>query len=189
MVAVPKATHRRPRSERTANLLKPPPRERKPPKPLKRTGFCKPGTWQLKRSAATRAGVIRGVRQTTGFALKRGQKLKPLGVRGKRLLPGDRRESQAIKGLPCICGCCLPVQWAHLIPRGAETTRHDPTYSVPACEYLHPWLDQGRGVQAKTELRNLATESGRRVTPEEAFEILSRWNYYTDLADRGVKER
>jgi hypothetical protein len=122
--------------------------------------------------------------------MAKGKPLKFQGRRGRRLAPGDRKAAQSIKGLACICGCNQPVSWGHLQTRSAESTRHLEWASVPVCSTIHPgWLDQGRGVKCREELFDLAKSLGRRLTHADAYPLLSRWGFYTQLADRRVMER
>lgn len=154
-------------------------------KRLTSTFTCRDDRKFLQRTRRAHGGQkIRSVVRSSGHG-----KLHPIGVRGRRLLQADRKASAECGKLSCICGCQLAPQWAHLIRRSIESTRHDPVYSVPACEYLHPWLDQGPGVQIRVALRKKAEELGRRLTHEDAFALLQDGGYYTDLAERRAKER
>lgn len=116
--------------------------------------------------------------QTIQNSLKRSGPLKNEGKRGKRLAKEDKKAADECHKLPCLCGCVLPPMWAHLIPRGAEETRHLPWNSVPACEYLHGWLDQGRGVQCKAEMLERAIVKGDRLEHDDVEDLLYKHDYY-----------
>lgn len=184
MTTIPKppkstpASRRVERQKRERNTLKTY-AEKKPPKLL---GRGKPGVKRLDRNRKIGGHIIKGVSQRTG--LKAGTKLKVVGRRGKRLAPGDRKAAASIKGLGCLCGCNLPPQWAHLQTRAVESTRHDPTYSIPACDYLHNWLDQGKGTAVRPQLFDMAAELQRRLTHEDIFRTLKDAGYYTWLVDK-----
>lgn len=131
--------------------------------------------------------------------------LKPIGVRGRRLLPGDRKQEAKSHILPCVCGCNAHLQpgadgipgkgliaRAHLESRKYETTRNEDYNNLPGCAYLNHWLDQEATTRQNEDdtckavllrkAREVAEkENGRRLTPEEVQPILSDHGYYTWL--------
>lgn len=102
---------------------------------------------------------------------------------------GDRKARAECIALPCVCGCRLPPQWAHLESRRIESTRHLPWNSVPACHHLHGWLDQGKGTSVRPLLLEMAKDLGRRLTHEDIIQTLSDNGYYAMLAERRARER
>lgn len=183
----------------------PPPSERSSLKPfskkrleaLKKAGLKpsstftpKPGRKRLERPRKCIQGqIIRTVTTKPGFVLKKGQPMKREGARGRRMAAGDRKARAECIALPCVCGCRLPPQWAHLESRRIESTRHLPWNSVPACHHLHGWLDQGKGTAVRPLLLEMAKELGRRLTHEDIMQTLSDNGYYAMLAERRTRER
>lgn len=149
-------------------------------KRLTSTFAPKPGVRRLQRTAMVKGKQIKRVIQRTG-RMALGTKLRPVGVQGKRLAPGDRKAAQGIKGLSCICGCNRPVQWMHLQRRAVLSTRHEEWATAPGCDDLHHWLDQGKGTAVRPELFKLAEALGRRLIHADAYKHLSDAGYYTWL--------
>lgn len=150
--------------------------------------------WGLRRREV--AGVkLKGIR-SRGFTAKqapvkidRTKTLAKVGRRGKRLAPGDRQQAALAHKLPCLCGCSLASEWSHLESRRFEETRHLSHLSIPACHYLHGWLDQGKGTGVRPLLLELAKAKGERLNHEDVFRTLSDAGFYTWLADRRLRER
>lgn len=176
------------RKVRPQNPLKPTFAKKEKPERIQGTSFRKkPGKRRLLRVYKVADRKVKTIQRKP---MAKGRPLKFQGRRGRRLAPGDRKAAEAIKGLSCVCGCSQEVSWVHLQTRAVESTRHEDLASVPGCQTLHPgWLDQGKGVKARTELFNLAKALGRRLTHEDCFEILRDHGYYSLLEDRRVAER
>lgn len=149
-------------------------------------------------------------------ALNRVKILKPVGRRGRRLAPGDRKQEAITHKMRCYCGCMDEwgrdpepgeVSRAHLASRAYEAERNADHNNIPACADLAEWLDHNeQGVHAKAELLELAQaqykaakaemaaagvegEPHVRLTPEEVRPVLEKWCYYTWYADRRRMER
>ena len=151
------------------------------------TFTAKPAQKILAHKTQTKGGrVIRSVRQG----------LKPVGVRGKRLAPGDRLQERASHALSCVCGCnshLMPgadgvpgkglISRSHLESRRNESTRNDDANNLPACLRLSHWLDhETQGVQCKAELLILAKAKGKRLDLGEVRPLLDQYGYYTWVA-------
>ena len=148
------------------------------------TFTAKPATITLAHKTRTKGGrIIRSVRQG----------LKPIGVRGKRLAPGDRLQERASHALPCVCGCNAHLQpgaggvpgkglisRAHLETRSHEAVRNDDWNNLPGCLRLNHWLDhEVQGERCKAELLTLAKAKGQRLEPGEVRPLLEQYGYYT----------
>ncbi|HEY3363893.1 MAG TPA: hypothetical protein VGK74_02420 [Symbiobacteriaceae bacterium] len=144
--------------------------------------------------------------------VNRNTTLKREGRRARRLKLADRRCEAAVHILPCVCGCNahqrpgvdgVPgkglISRAHLIPRGAESTRNEDWNNLPACADFHEWLDHtDPGADAKADLLRLTREKGAkanppqdgiRLDPAEVRPVMDTYCYGTWLADRRAQER
>lgn len=108
--------------------------------------------------------------------------LSRLGRRGRRLLSADRRQERESHSLPCVCGCNAgpgEVARAHLERRGIESTRNEDWNNLPACWWLHEWLDQtAEGGHCKRSLHALAIGLGRRLEVADVQGLLRDYGYY-----------
>lgn len=114
--------------------------------------------------------------------------LAKYGRRARRLAPGDRAMEREVHAMPCICGCSAdPAQGevarAHLIGRGAESTRNAVFNNLPACLPLSEWLDHHHmGVQAKALLKQMALHKWEhhkeRLAHSEVWPVLDGHGYY-----------
>lgn len=141
MQACPKperTTQQQRKAGRTLNLLKPPPKERKPKVGLRRKT-------RLKRQ--TQAGVVKGLRQRTGFTLKRGQPLRyrsrsESAKRRVRMDANLREQVIAIWGECCIGSFLGPcrgrIEDMHIRTKGAHPElRHELANHLPGCTWHH----------------------------------------------------
>lgn len=109
-------------------------------------------------------------------------RLRRIGRRGKRLRAADRRQERATHQLPCVCGCGAgpgEVARAHLISRSVESLRNEDTNNVPACWWLHRWLDsEPDGIRCKRSMWALAVGLGRRLEAGDVQPLLREYGYY-----------
>lgn len=108
--------------------------------------------------------------------------LARVGRRSKRLRAADRRQERATHQLPCVCGCSAgpgEISRAHIISRAHESVRNEDWNNIPACWWLHEWLDHTEaGAHCKRSLHALAVGLGRRLTGEDVQPLLRYWGYY-----------
>ena len=108
--------------------------------------------------------------------------LARVGRRGRRLRAADRRQERATHQLPCVCGCGAgpgEVARAHLISRSVESLRNEDTNNVPACWWLHRWLDsEPEGIRCKRSMWALAVGLGRRLEAVDVRGLLEEYDYY-----------
>jgi hypothetical protein len=77
--------------------------------------------------------------------LKRKTPLKPIGKRGKRLLPADNATRELLRPLPCIAAdylfpCFGRKEVMHIHARGDEAIRNDPDNVLPGCRKHHTYF-------------------------------------------------
>lgn len=160
---------------------------------LSSTWVAKPGRKRLERPRKSPTGAkVKWVAQRCGFSLKKGHPMKPIGIRGRRLRPGDRKQEAATHVLPCVCGCNAHLQTgadgvpgkglvsrAHLESRAYEATRNDDANNYPGCLHLNHWLDhEPGGVKCKADLLTLTKEKAGRLLAEEIRPLLKLHGYY-----------
>ncbi|MBY6277270.1 MAG: hypothetical protein CWE10_13845 [Symbiobacterium thermophilum] len=105
-----------------------------------------------------------------------------VGRRGKRLRSADRRQERATHQLPCVCGCNAgpgEISRAHIIGRAYESVRNEDWNNLPACWWLHRWLDsEPEGIRCKRSLHALAVGLGRRLEAGDVQPLLRECGYY-----------
>lgn len=73
------------------------------------------------------------------------------------------------------------MDWAHLDGR-SDQVRHEEHLSLPACRWLHEWLDghvdRGAGLDAKQSLLTMAREEERRLTAADCEPVLRLCGFY-----------
>ncbi|WP_374713796.1 hypothetical protein [Symbiobacterium terraclitae] len=119
--------------------------------------------------------------QRTG-RLRSASTLARIGRRGRRLRAADRRQERATHQLPCVCGCNAgpgEITRAHLKRRAIESTRNEDWNNLPACWWLHEWLDHtAAGGDCKRSLHALAIGLGRRLEAGDVRGLLRDYGYY-----------
>lgn len=115
-------------------------------------------------------------------ALRSTTTLARVGRRGRRLRAADRRQEQATHQLPCVCGCPAgpgEITRAHLIGRAVESVRNEDWNNLPACWWLHRWLDsEPEGIRCKRSMLALAVGLGRRLEAGDVQPLLRECGYY-----------
>lgn len=127
-------------------------------------------------------GALRRTPLRRRSALRSTATLARVGRRGRRLRAADRRQERATHQLPCVCGCSAgpgEITRAHLIGRAVESVRNEDWNNVPACWWLHRWLDsEPEGIWCKRSMWALAVGLGRRLEAGDVRGLLEDYGYY-----------